>query len=458
MMKRPLIICFTLVLFVLACNLPGTPPPTPNLNPLPPTPEPSLAQPVSVAADVIFTNGIILTMDSSNPVAEAIAIREEKVFAVGTNDEVLKNRGDNTIVIDLEGQTLTPGFIDSHTHRISQRYKWDFSTVEEAAQEAISEGWTGLTELAVDESQFNELREAAEQGNLKVRVNVYLTANTFEGDSLPEWYADYQPGQQFGSSLRIAGLKIFIDGNSGRVLYWEQDELNEFLRQRQAEGWQLAIKAIGIQSHELLISAYEAILQGQGNQAYRHRVEHSLAVNDDQLSRMARAQIIASIQPSFPGVLWYEPDIHALVEEEGQENIFRWREYQDAGVFMTASPYNPDGFHEEFTLPSHVAPMGLLYRSLTQVGLDDSQPESWMLEKSLTVEEILPLLTIHGAYATFEDDLRGSLAVGKLADMVILSGNPLQSSPEQIKNIQALMTMIGGKVEYCAAGYETLCP
>jgi predicted amidohydrolase YtcJ len=458
MIKRFLIVYFTLVLSVLSCNIPdSTTPPAPTFSPLTPTSEPLLTHPKDEAA-VIFTNGIVLTMDSSNPVAEAVAIQANKILAVGQNDEVLNHRGGNTIVIDLDGRMLVPGFIDSHTHRISQRYKWELSTVEEAAQEALSQGWTGLTELAVDESQFNELLEVAEQENLKVRVNVYLTANTFEGDPLPEWYAAYKPGQQFGSYLRVAGLKVFIDGNSGRTLYWEQDELNEFLRQRQAEGWQIAIKAIGIQSHELLISAYESLLQGQGNQAHRHRIEHSLAVNDEQLLRMVQGQIIASIQPSFPGVLWYEPDIHALVNEEGLENIFRWREYQDSGVLMTASPYNPDGFHEELTLPSHVSPMGLLYRSVTQIGIDNSQPEPWMLEKSLSVEEILPLLTINGAYATFEDNLRGSLVVGKLADMVILSENPLQSSPEQLQDIQALMTMVDGKVEYCAVGYEALCP
>lgn len=156
--------------------------------------------------------------------AEAVAILGDRIVAVVTNEDVLNYRGDNTIMINLEGRAVTPGFIDSHTHRITQRFKWEFSTVEEAALEALSQGWTGLTELAVDENQFNELREAAEQGNLRVRVNAYLTANTFSGETLPEWYNAYQPRQQFGLYLRIAGLKIFIDGNSGRTLYWEQNE------------------------------------------------------------------------------------------------------------------------------------------------------------------------------------------------------------------------------------------
>lgn len=408
-------------------------------------------------ADIIFTNGVILTMDDSNPSAEAIAIGDGKILAVDSNNDVMRYRGDDTRVIDLEGRTVTPGFIDSHTHRITQRFKWGFSTVEEAAQEALSQGWTGLSELAVDEGQFNELREAAEQGRLKVRVNVYLLANTFGGEMLPEWYNVYKPGQQFGPYLRIAGLKVFIDGNSGRILYWEQEALNEFLRQRQSEGWQISMKAIGIQSHELAITAFESLLQGQYNDTYRYRIEHSLAVNDDQLSRLAQTGIITAIQPSFPGVIWHESDIRALTDEQGMQNIFRWREYQDAGVLIAASPYNPDGINDELTLPSHVSPMGLLHRSVTQIGLGGSAPESWMLERTLSVEQLLPMMTIRGAYANFEDDALGSLEAGKLADIVILSENPLQVSPEQLNNIQVLMTMIDGKAEFCTAGFESLC-
>lgn len=226
-------VLFVLLSAIVACGIPPSPAESPTANPLPSTPyfPPSTSSPdSSEQADVIFTNAIIITMDDAHPTAEAVAILGDRIVAVGTNEDVLNYRGDNTIMINLEGRAVTPGFIDSHTHRITQRFKWEFSTVEEAALEALSQGWTGLTELAVDENQFNELREAAEQGNLRVRVNAYLTANTFSGETLPEWYNAYQPRQQFGPYLRIAGLKIFIDGNSGRTLYWEQNEWNSARR------------------------------------------------------------------------------------------------------------------------------------------------------------------------------------------------------------------------------------
>src|SRR3990172_3709956 len=246
MIRSRLFIIWIFVASLAACNFASssTEPALHNPTAAPPSSNPTdePAPPPIANADILFTDGAILTMDDANSIAQAIAVQGNKIIAVGNNEEVLQYRGDNTIVINLEGKTLLPGFIDSHTHRITQRFKWGFSTVEEAAQEALSQGWTGLSELAVDEGQFNELREAAEQERLKVRVNVYLLANTFTGESLPEWYNAYKSGQQFGPYLRIAGLKVFIDGNSGRVLYWEQQALNEFLSRRQSEGWQISMK------------------------------------------------------------------------------------------------------------------------------------------------------------------------------------------------------------------------
>ena len=81
-----------------------------------------------------------------------------------------------------------------------------------------------------------------------------------------------------------------------------------------------------------------------------------------------------------------------------------------------------------------------------------------MLDQVITVEQALRSLTINGAYATFEEDKKGSLESGKLADIVILSENPLTEPIENVPDIQILMTMIGGKVEYCAVGQESLCP
>ena len=444
-----------ILIFSFACPLPGI---SPSITDTPVVSATETAKIPAHSPDVVFHNGIILTMDDNQPQAQAIALDGERIVAVGTDDEILALRDSSTQAIDLRGKTVMPGFIDSHSHRLAQRYKWGFSTLQEAVTEVLSQGWTGVDELAIDQSQLQELIALDAQGGLRSRVNVYLLVNTFEGNSLGDWFRAYQPGQQFSPYLRIAGLKIFIDYDSGRKLLFQQDELNELVRQLQTEGWTISVKAISIQSHELALNAFEYALNGESNELHRHRIEHSIAASDEQVERMAGLGIIVCIQPSLPGVATVDPDIYKVRDENGANNAYRWRDYLERGVFLIASPLNPYPDVEEHRSPTHISPMGLLYRSVTQIGVDNQQPEAWMLEKTLTVEQILPLLTINGAYATFDDDVKGSLTPGKYADLVILSGNPLVTSVDGLLRIQALITMVGGKVEYCAAGQESLCP
>jgi peptidoglycan hydrolase-like protein with peptidoglycan-binding domain len=125
---------------------------------------------------------------------------------------------------------------------------------------------------------------------------------------------------------------------------------------------------------------------------------------------------------------------------------------------MVGSPYNPDGVNDEYTSPSHVSPLGVAYRGATQIGLGGRAPEAWMVQHALSVEEILPLLTIDAAYATMEEGERGSLVPGKFADLVLLSADPRSVPVEDLLTIEILMTMVGGEVAWCAPSAEDLCP
>ena len=281
---------------------------------------------------------------------------------------------------------------------------------------------------------------------------------TFEGKSLGEWFNAYQPGQTFGTSLRIAGLKVFTDFDNGTVLFWEPQELEAFVRERLEEGWQLALKSVSTLSLELVLDAVEPILQGGSNAGPRFRIEHALAVNDEQLARMARMGIIASIQPGIVGVISGQADLNEIVGREGTEAVARWRDMAEAGVPMVGSPYNPDGVNVEYTSPSHVSPLGVAYRGATQIGLGGRVPETWMVQHALSVDQILPLLTIDAAYATYEEGERGSLVPGKLADLVILSADPRSVPVEDLLTIEVLMTMVGGEVAWCAPSTQDLCP
>jgi predicted amidohydrolase YtcJ len=85
------------------------------------------------------------------------------------------------------------------------------------------------------------------------------------------------------------------------------------------------------------------------------------------------------------------------------------------------------------------------------------EPAEWLADRTLTIREALPMLTINAAYMLFREDEIGSLEPGKLADLIVLSDNPLDN-PDGIKDLSVLVTVVDGKTEYCAAGEESLCP
>jgi predicted amidohydrolase YtcJ len=459
-----------IVLLAIAALVPGacsSPPPTGSPTTTSPGTLPPPTSPVGTTQapgggwahpQTLYHGGVILTMQEAMPEAEALLVEGDRIVAVGALDDMRAVAAPSVREVDLGGWLLLPGFIDSHSHRITQRFKWGLDSELEASLVALSEGWTGIDELAVNPEELDALVEAGRRGDLLVRVNAYLAVNPFAGGEVDDWYTDYRPGQVLSPNLRVAGLKIFIDFDSGRTLLWEPDELAGFVTQRHAEGWQVSMKAIGRASHGLALQALEHALGSDSNEEHRHRLEHSLAVTDGQMDTMARLGIIAAIQPGFPGVVWYEDDIRDLVGEEGVEVMFRWPEYLAAGVPAAASPYNPDPRYPEFVDASHVSPMGVLYRAVTQIGLGGIPPEPWMLDRALTVEQLLPLLTIAGAYAAAVEDGRGSLAVGKLADFVVLDSDPRSVAPESLMDIRLQMTVVGGVVRYLRAGAEHLVP
>jgi predicted amidohydrolase YtcJ len=106
-------------------------------------------------------------------------------------------------------------------------------------------------------------------------------------------------------------------------------------------------------------------------------------------------------------------------------------------------------------------PIKHLHGFVTRIQVKDDgsecAPPDWAVDDVLTVEEALPLMTIESAYAILREDEIGSLEAGKLADLIILSENPLEVEASSILDIQVLMTMVGGKVEFCAHGFEPLC-
>jgi hypothetical protein len=168
--------------------------------------------------------------------------------------------------------------------------------------------------------------------------------------------------------------------------------------------------------------------------------------------------LIASAQLNMAGELVGDPKLDEFIAREPEGALTPWRTIVDAGVILAAGSDWPNYYVVEPAGAPFGSPARLIYQAVTREGNLGAAPYPWMLDQSVTAEQALRALTINGAYAIFQEDSLGSLRVGKLADMVILSENPLGVETHELKNITVVMTMIGGKVEYCAPGQETFCP
>jgi predicted amidohydrolase YtcJ len=476
----------------------GTPtavPPTATATRAPPTPTPSATPEAVDRADVVFHNGAVLTLDRDAPRAQAMAIRGDRILAVGSDAEVLALQGPETRVVDLAGRTLLPGFVDGHTHLLVYAARVNM-TLDEAQDVALRNGFTSVTEMWADQAALDALLQAEQSGRLRLRVNVFACYNDGilrDGQKvfIRAWYPGHGPVLDSDRRLRIPGIKVFVDGGSGGGrgcpalrdpfepgfvatdwfrdncgsdrgdLYWAQDEINQVVAEAQAAGYRVAFHAMGDLGIETALGAIEFALGGRPNAEVRHQIQHNSLVGPDMLKRYVDLDVLASLRGYFNTceqgeyATYYGPDrlpwvvtrytlpgagIHTYLETD-----FSW----DVDPADTYSSRNPSSMLHLY---------GMVTRQ--QVNRDGTicWPEPWLVPQAIGVEQALRIMTIEGAYAVSQEEVIGTLEVGKYADLIVLSGDPTAVEPDTLKDLQVWMTMVGGEVAYCAAGHEGLCP
>ena len=411
-----------------------------------------LLLPLSVASPVppgvIYHNGVVLTMDDELPRAEAVAVLNGRILAVGDDRDVLALRGSSTRVVDLGGRTLLPGFIDSHAHWIGDGSMVGYNA-DLAVDAALSRGWTSISEMFVNLERLEELRALDAAGALRLRVNAYLPVN-FEDEKFGHWFRGFEPRHADSPHLLLGGIKLFIDHDWGTKFHWDQAELDEYVLSAHRLGWQVTAHAISAEAIDQYLLAVARAQAAHPNPDARHRVEHVVQLRDDQLARMAELRMIASIQPGIPGDLAAEAGFPELVARGPTRWIARWRDLVESDVRTIGGTDTPWLVLAVGNQMPHGSPLEVIYQAVTRQSPLGRPPEDWQLAQRLTVDQALRLLTVDAAYGTFEEDVKGSLARGKYADLAILSDDPTDVAVDSVLDIQALASVVGGQVEYCA--------
>ena len=419
-------------------------------------------EPVAPGQSIVFRNGVLLTVDRNQPVAEAIAIRGEKIEAVGSEAEVLARLRPDTQVLDLGGRTLMPGFVDAHTHVLNDA-RSQGKSLDQAQDMALRHGITTLGDLYVDRSFLQQIQDFARQNLLRVRTSLYLVYNDPCGRGQGDWWKAHSPTRVPGEMLRIGGVKIFADGGScGHValsfehadrgqgdLWMTQAALNEAVAEAQAAGYQVAIHAIGDRAVGQAQNAIADALDGQPN-SYRHRMEHVSVLRPEMVTRFGELGILPVLPGQYPSCTPFGPPLPVAYGD--------W-EWPWAALRAT-NPTLPIAWHSDYPFES-INPFVHLYGFVTRNDVYQHytcEPREWLQDDVVTVEQALPIMTIESAYALFRETEVGSLAPGKYADLIVISGNPLTVEANELRRLTVLATLVGGRFEYCAGSARDLCP
>lgn len=523
------------------------------------------------SVDLIITQANIWTGNETQSAAQAMAITGDTIVAIGTTAHILRYRGDSTKVMELNGEMITPGFIDAHVHFLTGGFNLssvqlrDAATPEEFAQrikeyaETVEPGtwilggdwdhenWDGelptkdwideftpqhpvwVTRLDGHMSLANSLAMKLagvdktvkdivggtivrdEQGNPtgifkdnaailigakvpnhsaqeedkaleaamnfvaskgvttvhhmagymdaleRARASNRLITRIYAMMPISYWEILAEKVKTEGKGdkwLRIGGLKGFVDGSLGShtAAFFEpytdvpsdrgffvnsQVQLYEWIANADDAGLQLMVHAIGDSAINVLLNIYERIMMENGSRDRRFRIEHAQHILPEDIQRFGQLGVIPSMQP-----------YHAIDDGRWAEKVIGSERIKTTYAFKSLFDSNAKVAFGSDWFVAPPTPLEGIYAAVTRRTLDDQNPDGWVPEQKITVEQALIAYTKNAAYASFEEDIKGTLEPGKLADFVVLDRDIRAIPSEQIREVEVLKTFVGGKLVF----------
>jgi predicted amidohydrolase YtcJ len=398
-------------------------------------------------------NPVLLTHASGHSsLANAKAMELSKISATTTNPD------GGEIVRDAKGNPIG-AFIETAQGLV--RYQAGHATAEEAAamtrrlvelaaRECLIHGVTTFHDAGAGFGTVDIYKKMAEEGTLPVRLYVMLSAGS---KALAERGAAYRMIGAVDDHLTVRTIKRLIDGALGAHGAWLLEPyadlpastgLNtESLEEMRAtaefaieNGFQVATHAIGDRGNRVTLDIYEAAFKAHPDKTdLRWRIEHAQHLSLDDIPRFGKLGVLAAMQgihctSDAPWVY------KRLGPKRAEEGAYVWRKLMAAGASVsngTDVPVEP------------IDPMACFYATVTRKLKDGT---AFFPDQKMTREEALRSYTINGAFAGFEEGIKGSLTPGKLADITVLTRDILTCPEDDIPGTEVLYTIIGGKVLY----------
>ena len=251
--------------------------------------------------------------------------------------------------------------------------------------------------------------------------------------------------------IKTGGLKGFVDGSLGShtaafhhhysdkaddkgFFIFSTDDLYQWISAADKEQFQVMVHAIGDHAIHALLNIYERIIKENGPRDRRLRIEHAQHIAPEDIQRFAELGVIASMQP-----------YHAIDDGRWAEEVIGAERIKTTYAFNSLLAADVTiAFGSDWAV-APASPLQGIYAATTRRTLDDKNPNGWVPEQKITVEQALKAYTKDAAYAAFEDDIKGTLEKGKLADFVLLSEDLRKIEPVKIREVEVLATYVGGK-------------
>ena len=325
-----------------------------------------------------------------------------------------------------------------------------FATVKRrlllAAEECSRLGLTTVHDAGIGQQEIAAYKELIAEGKLPLRIYGMIRG---EGAL---WQSYLKSGPEIGEFLTIRSIKLMADGAVGSrgAAFWQpysDDKTNTGLLMLQPSdvervgnaalkaGFQVNTHAIGDRANRIVLDAYGKVLGGANDN--RFRIEHAQVVSLPDFALFKQFGVIASIQSTHG-----TSDMRWAQARMGPDRI--------AGAYATQRFLKlgvPVANGSDFPV-EEPNPMLGLYAAITRQDLKGFPANGWMPDQKMTREQALQSWTYTGAYAAFEEKLKGSLETGKMADFVVLDGDVMTMSESQIAKVKVKMTIVGGKVRH----------
>ena len=364
-----------------------------------------------------------------------------------------------TVVRDAQGNP-TGALKDAATDYIDKvipplSHDQRLKVVNQALAYAASVGVTSVQHMVADYEDIAVYAELLRRGELTTRI--YAAPLITHVEDQAKLGIDRGFG---GPYLRIGALKAFADGSlgSGTAYFYEpflnqgnnrgllSDEMHpiSLMRDRymkaDAAGLQICTHAIGDEGISTILDLYSDVIKAHGEADRRFRIEHAQHMAAKDFERFAQLHVIASVQP------YHAIDDGRFAEShighDRASRTYAFRTFLDHGVRLA--------FGTDWEV-APLDPMLSVYAAVTRATLDGKNPDGWFPEQKLTVAETVEAYTMGSAYAEFQENEKGSITTGKLADMVLLGDDIFAMAPARIRDVHVLKTFVGGRMVFDAS-------